>query len=102
MKIKRLNFLGFPVDNVSLGDISTFTKNAIEENSCHYIAVNNANKMYLSRSNPDINKYLNQASIVVPENAINIGMWLLRKPLKEKNIGGIHIMEMLEEYGPAL
>jgi len=80
-----------------LNEILDFAKLAIQEKTYHFIAVQNANKMFLSEQSPDLKKAIEKASIILPENAINIGMRWFGMPLKQRNLGGIHIMiELLE------
>ncbi len=95
MNLYRTEFIGYPVDNVSILDIENICLNCIKENSYNYIAVQNANKMYLSNKYSLLNEFMLNAKIILPENAVNIGMSWLKKPLKERNIGGIHVMENL-------
>lgn len=98
MKIIRTQFIGYPVDNVSSNEIISFVKESIENNTKNYIAVQNANKMYLSEKYPLIKEAIEKASIILPENAINIGMRWMGKPLKQRNIGGILMMEELLRF----
>ena len=97
MNIKeyRTDFLGYPVDNINLKELKTFVRSAIENKEHHYIAVQNANKMYLTSKDNCLKNMIENASVILPENAINIGMRILRKPLKQRNMGGVHIMEEL-------
>jgi len=91
----RTNFLGYPVDNISLNEVIDFTVRTIESDKHHYFAVQNANKMYLSEKYAQVKTFIQQAEIILPENAINIGMRALRQPLKQRNMGGVHVMEEL-------
>jgi len=93
----RTNFLGYPVDNITKNDIIKICDQCIKENTVNFFAVQNANKMYLSSKYPFLKQFISKATIILPENAINMGMRWLGKPLKERNNGGIHIMEMLLE-----
>jgi N-acetylglucosaminyldiphosphoundecaprenol N-acetyl-beta-D-mannosaminyltransferase len=95
MKEFRTDFIGYPVDNINLNELKDFVVSSIKQDQHHFIAVQNANKMYLTSRDPDLKTLISSASVVLPENAINIGMNLLRKPLKQRNMGGVHIMEEL-------
>lgn len=95
MKHARTDFIGFPVDNISLPELLDFVNRAISEDSVHFIAVQNTNKMYLSARNPTLRAAIDASSVVLPENAINMGMRLLGRPLKQRNMGGVRIMEEL-------
>lgn len=97
-KILRTNFIGYPVDSLTMDDIFFFTSEAIKSNTYHFIAVQNANKMYLSEKYPNMKDAISKASLILPENAINIGMRWLRKPLQQRNIGGLPVMEELLRY----
>lgn len=96
--MERLSFLGYPVDNITKDDILSFCQQAILNNTHHYLAVQNANKMYLSEKFPQVKEAIRNASIILPENAINLGMRWLGKPLKQRNIGGVIIMEELLKF----
>jgi N-acetylglucosaminyldiphosphoundecaprenol N-acetyl-beta-D-mannosaminyltransferase len=91
----RKNFIGFPVDNVDLNEVISFVESTVENNLKSCIAVQNANKMYLSSKYSRMKKFIDDASLILPENAINLGMRFLGSPLKQRNMGGIHIMEEL-------
>ena len=95
----RTNFLGYPVDNINLNEFINFVLNAIEKDSNHLVAVQNANKMYLLNKYNELHTFFKKASIILPENAINIGMMLLGTPLKQRNMGGFHIMEEMLGFG---
>jgi N-acetylglucosaminyldiphosphoundecaprenol N-acetyl-beta-D-mannosaminyltransferase len=91
----RTNFLGYPVDNISLTELIELSVKTIASGERCYFAVQNANKMYLSEKNRQVRRFIEQAKIILPENAINLGMRLLRRPLKQRNMGGVHVMEEL-------
>lgn len=95
--IERTNFLSYPVNNLNYYELINFVKNTINKNEKHFLAVLNANKIYLMAKNPSLREAINNASIILPENAINIGMFLLRKPLKQMNVGGYPVMLKLLE-----
>jgi len=95
--MNRTDFLGFPVDNTTDREVIAFVAEAIDHGEKHYIMVQNANKMYLSNRNLDLAGIIQAASIILPENAINIGMFLLGKPLKERNVGGVIMMQHMLE-----
>ena len=89
----RTEFLGFPVDNISSNELMDFANKVIKEGTYHFIGVLNANKMYLASRNANVGVSMESASIILPENAINMGMRILKRPLKQRNMGGIHTME---------
>jgi N-acetylglucosaminyldiphosphoundecaprenol N-acetyl-beta-D-mannosaminyltransferase len=93
--IERTEFLGYPVDNVTMDDILSFADEAVRGGEKHFIGVQNANKMYLSEKHKILRIGMTRASIILPENAVYMGRQLLGKPLKQRDIGGITIMERL-------
>jgi N-acetylglucosaminyldiphosphoundecaprenol N-acetyl-beta-D-mannosaminyltransferase len=93
--IERTDFLGYPVDNVTLEEVIDFAENAVRMDGKHFIGVQNANKMYLSEKYPSLRSGLARASIILPENSVFMGSKLLGKPFKQRNIGGIKTMENL-------
>jgi N-acetylglucosaminyldiphosphoundecaprenol N-acetyl-beta-D-mannosaminyltransferase len=93
--IERTDFLGYPVDNVTMDEVIAFADAAIQKGEKHIIGVQNANKMFLSDRHERLRAGLAGATIILPENAVNIGRQLLGKPLKQRDIGGIKIMEQL-------
>jgi len=96
--IRRTNFIGYPVDNLNLSDLLNFVETSISADEKHFITVQNANKMYLSKKFPVLKEAIEKSSVILPENAINMGMRWLRRPLKQRNMGGVHIMKELLEY----
>lgn len=95
--IERRDFLGYPVDSLSADDIVRFVESAILNNARYYFAVQNANKMYLADRHPRLKHLISQADVILPENAINIGMSLVGSPLKAGNMGGVKVMGALLE-----
>jgi len=94
----RTSFIGYPVDSVTSHEVLAFVEKAICYKECHFIGVQNANKMYLSDKYPEVKETLNRASVILPENSINLGMALLRKSLPERNVGGVVMMERLLSF----
>ena len=99
--IHRTEFLGYPVDNLEKSDLIDFAVRAISKNTYNFIAVQNANKIYLSDKNKELAKAISNASVILPENAINIGMRWLGKPLKQRNMGGVIMMELFLKIADA-
>ena len=93
MILNRINFFDFQVSNVNWNETYSFIKKAITNNEKHYIAVLNANKIYLARQNQWLNEYFDNSSIILPENAINIIQYLCNRPLKAWNMGGVEFMQ---------
>jgi N-acetylglucosaminyldiphosphoundecaprenol N-acetyl-beta-D-mannosaminyltransferase len=91
----RTSFIGYPVDSLTSQEVISFVERTICNEACHFIGVQNANKMYLSDKYPEVKEILNRAGLILPENAINMGMTLLGRPLPERNIGGVVVMKRL-------
>lgn len=94
-EIERRTFIGYPVDSLNVDDVIRFANSTIELNNSCFIAVQNANKIFLSDKFPYLKNAISEASLILPENAINIGMSILGRPLKARNMGGVRIMEEL-------
>jgi N-acetylglucosaminyldiphosphoundecaprenol N-acetyl-beta-D-mannosaminyltransferase len=94
----RTDFIGYPVDNVNHEDVFRFVEIAIKNDTTNYFAVLNANKIYLSDRNALVKKFIDQADLILPENAINIGMRILGRSLKAWNMGGLAVMEQALKY----
>jgi N-acetylglucosaminyldiphosphoundecaprenol N-acetyl-beta-D-mannosaminyltransferase len=84
-------FIGYPVSNLSKEEIISELSALAEEKGVHLVTVMNANKMYLYDKYELCRKSVNESAIILPENAINIGMKWLNKPLKEWDLGGVEI-----------
>lgn len=93
--IDRTDFLGYPVDSLDMRDAIAFVESAISRDTSCYIAVQNANKMYLADKHPRVANVISDAALILPENAINIGMSLLGRPLKARDVGGVRLMGAL-------
>lgn len=98
LRMFRTSFIGYPVDSVTSQEILTFVEKAIHNNEQHFIGVQNSNKMYLLDKYPEVKEILNRASVILPENSINLGMALLRESLPERNVGGVVMMERLLSF----
>ena len=84
-------FIGYPVSNLSKEEIISELSALAEEKGVHLVTVMNANKMYLYDKYELCRKSVNESAIILPENAINIGMKWLNKPLKEWDLGGVEV-----------
>ena len=70
----RTDFLGYPVDNINAHELLAFVEQTIAEDGRAYFAVQNANKMYLSEKDESVRRFIAEAPVILPENAINMGM----------------------------
>ena len=94
MNDRRINFLGFPVDNLTseqlLEKIDYFVNHGIK---CQIVALN-ANKLWQAQRDPKLRDILLQAELVIPEYAIVWGARVLGTPLVE-HVGGIMLMRRI-------
>lgn len=90
----RINFLGYPVDNLTseqlIEKIDYFVENRI---NCQIVPLN-ANKLWLAARDQKLSKILLQAELVIPEYAIIWGSRILGTPLVE-HIGGVMLMRKI-------
>jgi len=93
--MNKTRFLHYPVSNGTRSEFIQEILTMSQENKVHLITVMNTNKMYLYDRNPLCAKSVNESTLILPENAINIGMILLGTPLKEWDVGGVIISKKL-------
>lgn len=86
--------LGYPVDNLTTGEIIQKVSHAIRVNHKTHIIAINANKFYQVRNNRLLANILKNAEIVIPEYAFIWASRVIAKPLVE-HIGGIMLMRSL-------
>ncbi len=91
MRESITDFIGYPVSNLSKKEVVEILYFLSSSKKVHFVTVMNANKMYLFDKYEQCRKTIFESAIVLPENAINIGMKWLKKPLKEWDIGGVEI-----------
>jgi len=92
----RIDFLGYPVDNLTSENLIQRICTAINLNEKLQIIPINANKVYQVKEDEILAKIIKEAEIVIPEYAIVWGAKLLGVPLVE-HIGGIMLMRNLLE-----
>ena len=90
-KDMQTDFIGYPVSNLSKKEIISKLSELTLTNEVHLVTVMNANKMYLYDKFELCKASVDESKIILPENAIHIGMSWLKKPLKEWDIGGVEI-----------
>jgi len=88
-------FLHYPVSNLTKKEVVNLIIQHSSLNSVAFITVMNANKMYLYDHYHLCKKSIDESIIVLPENAINLGMKLIGIPLKEWDMGGIELAKEL-------
>jgi N-acetylglucosaminyldiphosphoundecaprenol N-acetyl-beta-D-mannosaminyltransferase len=87
----KTEFIGYPVSNFSKDEIIKEFEKLISIGGVYYTTVMNANKMYLYDKYELCKKSVDESAVILPENAINIGMKWLNTPLKEWDVGGVEI-----------
>ncbi|UCE05019.1 MAG: WecB/TagA/CpsF family glycosyltransferase [bacterium] len=93
---KRIELLGYLVDNLTTEEILQKINQAIKfDRKLHIIAIN-TNKFYQVRHDSLLSKILRNAEIVIPEYAFVWASKVFGKPLVE-HIGGIMLMRSLLE-----
>ncbi len=90
----RISFLGYPVDNLTLPGAVGRVLEFVREPALHHVAVLNANKLWLAARNPELQRILRAAELVVPEYAPVWGSRVVGTPLPE-SIRGISLVEAL-------
>ncbi len=93
---KRIELLGYPVDNLSTGEIIQKVSQSIKSNHKTHIIAINANKFYQVKKDLLLSKILKKAEIVIPEYAFVWASKVIGTPLVE-HIGGIMLMRSLLE-----
>lgn len=91
---RRVCFLGYPVDSLTMGEAVAWVENAISKPRFHHIAVINANKMWLADKNPALRAMIQDAELVIPEYAVVWGCKVLGTPVRG-HIGGIMLLKEL-------
>ncbi|MBL7086868.1 MAG: WecB/TagA/CpsF family glycosyltransferase [Candidatus Cloacimonetes bacterium] len=93
--MNKIKFLHYPVSNGTRTEFIREILTMSQKNKVYLITVMNANKMYLYDRNLSCAKSVDESTLVLPENAMNIGMILLGTPLKEWDVGGVIIIKEL-------
>jgi len=93
---KRIDLLGFPVDNLTTDEILDTMNETIAANKKMQIVPINANKLYQVRENKKLAHILKSAEMVIPEYAIVWGSRIIGTPLIE-HVGGVMLMRAMLE-----
>ena len=93
--MKRHQFLGYPVDQVSTNDVLLWIKNAIASEESKAIAVLNINKLWMASRDEHMADYLRSAALVIPEYAIVWGARRLGMPDLEPVYGVVLTKELI-------
>jgi N-acetylglucosaminyldiphosphoundecaprenol N-acetyl-beta-D-mannosaminyltransferase len=90
--MSRVDFLGCPVDGLTMSGAVSKLEEFIRERTPHHVAVTNANKIWLMEREPQLVRIMQDASLVLPEKAVVIGAKILGIQAGE-HIGGIMLLK---------
>ncbi len=90
----RIQFLGAPVDNLSMLEAVAVVREFISEGRPRQIVPINASKLWQMPRNPRLAAIIEASDLVVPEWAVVWGAGVLGTPLKA-HIGGIMLLDTL-------
>lgn len=88
----RVDFLGCPVDCVTMEQAIASMETFIRAGVPKQIAVINANKLWLMEKDPRVGQVVRQASLFVPEKAIVMGIRAMRLGVAH-HVGGIMLLK---------
>jgi len=94
--MKRHQFLGYPVDQVSTKDVLLWIKNTIASEEPKAIAVLNINKLWMASRDVHMADYLRSAALVIPEYAI---VWGARR-LGMSDLEPVYGVVLTKEFVP--
>jgi N-acetylglucosaminyldiphosphoundecaprenol N-acetyl-beta-D-mannosaminyltransferase len=90
--MNRINLLGVPIDNATIGETLDAVKYAIENNQHIHHTVVNAGKIVLMHKNPALYESVSSADIINVDGAgVVLASRFLNNPLKER-VAGIDLM----------
>src|SRR4051812_37707480 len=101
--MERINLLGVPIDNMTMGETLEAVRGAIDKNQHIHHTVVNAGKIVLMSKNEELYKSVTSADIINVDGAgVVLASRFLNNPLKER-VAGIDLMigiiEMAAEKG---
>ena len=92
MPVNRVEFLGCPVDNLSMEEALQTLDHYIETGEPHHVAVVNANKLWRIEQDERLRTAVLGATLFIPEKAVVIGSRLLGLDVQH-HIGGIMLLK---------
>lgn len=92
MAAKSVEFLGCPVDNVTIDEAVRALEGYIRDGKPHQVAVINANKLWQMERDPRLAAIIRSASLFVPEKAVVIGARVLGLEVRH-HVGGIMLLK---------
>jgi len=94
VQLERINFLGYPVDQISMPQALQWIDKAIINRDTKHIVVLNANKLYLMARHTKLNQIVQNADLIIPEWAVVWGAKQLYLP-PLIHLGGIMLTRAL-------
>jgi len=88
----RVDFLGCPVDCVTMEQAIASMEAFIREGVPRHIAVINANKLWLMEKDPRVTRVVQEASLFVPEKAVVMGIRSMGLGIAH-HVGGIMLLK---------
>jgi N-acetylglucosaminyldiphosphoundecaprenol N-acetyl-beta-D-mannosaminyltransferase len=92
MRESRVDFLGCPVDGLSLDEAVVKVEDLIRQKTPHHVAVINANKLWLMEKDSRVTRIMQEAALVLPEKAVVIGGRILGVDTLH-HVGGIMLLK---------
>ena len=102
----RIDVLGVGFDNVTMGEAVERGMKLLHSDGMHYVVTPNPEIVEICRENPEANRVINEADLVLPDGiGVIKGAAMLGTPLKERTPGiefATHLMGRMAEEGLAL
>ena len=102
----RIDILGVGFDNLTMAEALDCGMELMEQDGFHYVVTPNPEIVELCRENPECNRVVNAASLVLPDGiGVIKGAAMLGTPLKERTPGvefAAGLMGRMAERGKSL
>lgn len=102
----RIDVLGVGFDNVTMGEAVERGMKLLHSDGMHYVVTPNPEIVEICRENPEANRVINEADLVLPDGiGVIKGAAMLGTPLKERTPGiefATHLMGRMAEEGLSL
>ena len=102
----RIDVLGVGFDNVTMAEAVEQGVKLLHSEGMHYVVTPNPEIVEISRENPEANRVINEADLVLPDGiGVIKGAAMLGTPLKERTPGiefAAHLMGKIAEEGLSL
>lgn len=92
--MNRIEFLGCPVDNVTMAEAIARVEQFIDSGEPHQIVPINAAKLWRLERDARLNQIVRSASLIIAEKAVVLGSRVVGSPLKA-HVGGIMLIKAL-------